>query len=89
MDNYSTESFLPLLSEVMSSVCAQNMDSHVDYMIGLLPRSLADQNNYSISLLQSALAAIKSRKDRKGSSTLTSIRVIVPDERNGTLIRYV
>jgi hypothetical protein len=63
------------------------MPSHVDYMIGLLPHSLAEQNNYSLSLLQSAVAALKSKKDRKGSLTLTSIRVIVPDERNGTLIR--
>jgi hypothetical protein len=89
MENYSSESFLPLLADMLRKVCSSNLPSHVDYMIGLLPHSLAEQNNYSISLLQSAVAALRSRLDRKGSSTLVSVRVIIPDERNGTLIRYL
>jgi len=89
MENYSTESFLPLLSDMLGSVCSSELPSHVDYMIGLLPVSLAEQNNYSLSLLQSAVSTLKTKNDaRKGSVSLNSVRVLVPDERNGTLIRY-
>lgn len=89
MENYSSDSFLPLLSEMLGNVCTTNLPSHVDYMIGLLPSSLAEQNNYSLSLLQSAISALRNKTDaRKGSIALTSVRVLIPDERNGTLIRY-
>jgi hypothetical protein len=107
MENYSTDSFVPLLSETLGSVCSQKLPSHVDYMIGmkiikdnynsiiyififlgLLPATLAEQNNYSLSMLQSAVAALKIKADvRKGSVSLSSVRVLIPNERNGTLIR--
>jgi len=90
MENYSTDSFLPLLTEMLGAVALPTLPSHVDYMIGLLPHSLAEQNNYSLSLLQSAVSGLRCKNDgSKGTSTITSVRVIVPDERNGTLIRYV
>jgi len=89
MENYSSESFLPLLAEMLGYVCSSNLPAHVEYLIGLLPHSLADQNQYSISLLQSALSILRSKSDfHRGSQTLTSVKVIIPDERNGTLIRY-
>ncbi|XP_035706244.1 protein sprint isoform X2 [Folsomia candida] len=89
LDNYSSDSFLPLLSQTMGNVCSANLPSHVDYMIGLLPTALAEQNNYSLSMLQSAVSSLKVNKSdaRKGSLSLTSVRVLIPDERNGTLIR--
>jgi hypothetical protein len=88
MENYSSESFLPLLSDMLGSVCSTDLPSHVDYMIGLLPVSLAEQNNYSLSLLQSAVSTLRTRNDaRKGSTVVNSVRVLIPDERNGTLIR--
>lgn len=86
MENYSSDSFLPLLTEMLGAKASTSLPSHVDYMIGLLPHSLAEQNNYSLSLLQSAVSGLKN-SGSKDSSTLTSVRVIVPDERNGTLIR--
>ncbi|CAL8110516.1 unnamed protein product [Orchesella dallaii] len=90
MENYSSDSFLPLLTEMLGATASISLPSHVEYMIGLLPHSLAEQNNYSLSLLQSAVSGVKCQNDgSQGTSTLTSVRVIVPDERNGTLIRKV
>ncbi|ODN02424.1 Protein sprint [Orchesella cincta] len=90
MENYSSDSFLPLLTEMLGATASVSLPSHVEYMIGLLPHSLAEQNNYSLSLLQSAVSGVKCQNDGShGTSTITSVRVIVPDERNGTLIRKV
>lgn len=46
--DYSTDTFIPLLSETLRSLCSQQFPSHVDYMIGLLPSKLAEINTYSI-----------------------------------------
>ncbi len=96
LDNYSSDSFLPLLSETLGIVikCHSNQDSvfssHVDYMVGLLPTALAERNNYSLLMLQSALSSLKVKGDaRKASASLTSVRVLIPNESNGTLIRYI
>ena len=79
-DTYNAENSLENLSAALSSVCTKDIKSHVDYTLTLLPHSALEANNYVLTLLQSVIEHLQ-------SNIVTSVKVVIPDERNGTLIR--
>jgi len=100
VNSQTAEPFFTLLTTVLGQVCSTDIESHVDFTVGLLPPSISERNGYSLSLLQSVVSALRTGssvrqggqpqlKSKTTKNEVTCIEVIVPDERNGTLIRKV
>lgn len=109
-DESHSPEFFAHLTCCLRAVCSGDVESHSDFVVGLLPPCISERNGYSLSLLQSAVSALKASSTsgnnigsvicEGGNATtpgsevprpqqrLTSVKVLVPDERSGTLIRY-
>jgi hypothetical protein len=81
-DRYNSENSIENVADALSRVCSKDMKSHVDFTLALLPQATLDGSDYLLTLLQSV-------SERLHSNVVTSVRVVIPDERNGTLVRKI